>query len=483
MAKRLRQLNQVAGTNITREDYLLVDGDEYLESKKIKLKNIDLNKFNTESFYNKNEANDKFITPDKIDQLFNPQSTQPQSGQAVHNALMNYLSLDTELVLELDGGNAGSKLDIEYTVDKQMSINSPNPVENRVVTQYINEYMNWNDQKVEMLEHETTTLAPIKNHRVFCSSYGSGESTSTIYRYYYVDNINGKDTNAGNSWSQCFKTLKKALDTANADGNHDVRIALAKSDDAYEFPYATMAVNALHMYGYVPKETGSGYEIYDGKCDYENDPPVTVKFTNPDRNMAWYASHINLQGLKIQKSEVTQGEEAKIYSDGGMVLFTKCKLDCWYQQNGGTLWFDGCCIKRLVCEDAIVKFYTNKSTITDDPINASYRLVFKNSQVSVQANGLKFYRSNDVSLMNIRDTVFNYGSTNVALELEGTSDKSDLITNNAIIWISTAYWQDFEILKNSIVDTLVVSGNARIRVGQIGTMDSYGVSSLDPTKE
>ena len=141
MGKRLSQLNQV--DRIEKEDYLLVDGEEYLESKKIALKDIDIDKFNTENFYNKisenfvkieqnkglssndftNEDKDKLDNSQEklisginvktingqsilgqgniviqggggsgiveVDQVYNPTSPNAQSGIAVNQALKN----------------------------------------------------------------------------------------------------------------------------------------------------------------------------------------------------------------------------------------------------------------------------------------------------------------------------------------------------------------------------------------------------------
>ena len=55
MGKRLSQLSQIY--QLAKEDYLLIDGEDYLESKKIQFKDIDIDKFNTENFYNKISEN------------------------------------------------------------------------------------------------------------------------------------------------------------------------------------------------------------------------------------------------------------------------------------------------------------------------------------------------------------------------------------------------------------------------------------------
>ena len=61
MGKRLSQLIQV--DKAEKEDYLLVDGEEYSESKKIKIKDIDINDFNTEKFYTK--INENFVEKER----------------------------------------------------------------------------------------------------------------------------------------------------------------------------------------------------------------------------------------------------------------------------------------------------------------------------------------------------------------------------------------------------------------------------------
>lgn len=131
-----------------------------------------------------NQISDNFVKIDQelfgvlkgkgVDQSYNPQSANPQSGKAVASALVNYLPLNAELQLELDGGDASAELDIEYIVDNAMSDISPNAVENRVVKQYIDSktenindfvveqgvsgiwtYRKWNSGKVEFWGTQT----------------------------------------------------------------------------------------------------------------------------------------------------------------------------------------------------------------------------------------------------------------------------------------------------------------------------------------
>lgn len=60
MGKRLSQLNPV--DRIEKEDYLLVDGEGYLESKKIELQHIDITNFNTGNFHK--EIDENFVKKD-----------------------------------------------------------------------------------------------------------------------------------------------------------------------------------------------------------------------------------------------------------------------------------------------------------------------------------------------------------------------------------------------------------------------------------
>ena len=62
MGKRLSQLNSVNTTN--PEDYLLVDNNNFYESKKIKFKDINLKNFDHSDFYDKETLERDFIHKD-----------------------------------------------------------------------------------------------------------------------------------------------------------------------------------------------------------------------------------------------------------------------------------------------------------------------------------------------------------------------------------------------------------------------------------
>ena len=85
MGKRLSQLNQIE--QATREDYMLLDGENFLESKKVKLKDINIENFNTTNFYNREQADEKFVSKTSVQQTYNAESENPQSGKAVAKAV------------------------------------------------------------------------------------------------------------------------------------------------------------------------------------------------------------------------------------------------------------------------------------------------------------------------------------------------------------------------------------------------------------
>ena len=65
MGKRLSQLNEIENKNLTQDDYLLVDGEGYLESKKVKLKNINISNFDTNDFYTREQSDEVFVGKEK----------------------------------------------------------------------------------------------------------------------------------------------------------------------------------------------------------------------------------------------------------------------------------------------------------------------------------------------------------------------------------------------------------------------------------
>lgn len=124
MGRRLSQLNQIE--QATPENYMLLDGENFLESKKVKLKDIDIENFNTTKFYNKTEVDEKTV----VDQTYDKNSQNAQSGIAVAEALSNI------------GGGGSITIDQTYTPD------SENAQSGKAVAEAINEI---DDKKVNKI--------------------------------------------------------------------------------------------------------------------------------------------------------------------------------------------------------------------------------------------------------------------------------------------------------------------------------------------
>ena len=111
MGKRLSQLNQIERNNINQEDYLLIDGDGYLESKKTKLKDIDIDKFNTEKFYNKQQTDDIFVKKEEGKGLSTNDFTDEYKNK-IENLNGSGSTIDIEIE-KIEGGHKVSIIDDE----------------------------------------------------------------------------------------------------------------------------------------------------------------------------------------------------------------------------------------------------------------------------------------------------------------------------------------------------------------------------------
>lgn len=102
MSKRLSQLNQIE--QATPENYMLLDGENFLESKKVKLKDIDIENFNTTKIYNREQADEEFISKTNVQQIYDPENENPVSGKAVADAIETRIP-------KIPIGNAGAPFD------------------------------------------------------------------------------------------------------------------------------------------------------------------------------------------------------------------------------------------------------------------------------------------------------------------------------------------------------------------------------------
>jgi hypothetical protein len=206
MGKRLSQLNPIDLVN--EEDYLLVDGEQYLESKKIKLKDIKLEDFNDENYYSKTQIDDDFVKKEQnkglstndfsdedkrklsntqeklvsgvnvktinnqsilgsgnitiesseieIDQTYNPESENAQSGEAVAEAIDNALS---------NMGNLFAPV-IKQTVSGDViTVNDVSHIEHNLKV---------NVKSKNLLPYPYTAIFPITNNGITVTDNGDG---------------------------------------------------------------------------------------------------------------------------------------------------------------------------------------------------------------------------------------------------------------------------------------------------------------------
>ncbi len=86
-----------------------------------------------------------------IDQTYDPESENAQSGVAMSGVLKKYLSVDSNAEWVFDGGNAESSMDIELIVDSEISDTSNNAISNRAVKEYI-------DKNIDNVENYVTEV-------------------------------------------------------------------------------------------------------------------------------------------------------------------------------------------------------------------------------------------------------------------------------------------------------------------------------------
>lgn len=128
MGKRLSQLSQIY--QLDKEDYLLIDGEGYLESKKIQFKDIDIDKFNTENFYNK--INENFVKIEKnkglsSNDFTNEDKNKLDNSQETLISGINVKTINGQSILgqgdiEIQGGENSGIVD----VDQVYNPTSPN---------------------------------------------------------------------------------------------------------------------------------------------------------------------------------------------------------------------------------------------------------------------------------------------------------------------------------------------------------------------
>lgn len=138
-----------------------------------------------------------------VDQVYNAESPNPQSGKAVAGALTKYISLDSNTEFIFDGGDASSNIDVDFVIDTEMSSSSENAVSNKVIKLYV-------DTEVEKLEEEINEK--IGNN----VDYVIEQNTSGIWTYrkwksgiaecwcYITKNLSAFNEMGNNHWYKPF---------------------------------------------------------------------------------------------------------------------------------------------------------------------------------------------------------------------------------------------------------------------------------------
>ena len=74
-----------------------------------------------------------------VDQVYNPESKNAQSGIAVAEATSNLISLEDNTEWVFDGGSSSGSVDIDLVIDDEMSGVSNNLVPNKIIKKYVDE--------------------------------------------------------------------------------------------------------------------------------------------------------------------------------------------------------------------------------------------------------------------------------------------------------------------------------------------------------
>lgn len=94
-----------------------------------------------------NQISENFMTIDEelsgvlkgkgVDQVYNPNSANPQSGKAVSGELVKYVKYEENSEWIFDGGDSEGNVDVDLVIDGEMSDASENPVMNKTVKAYV----------------------------------------------------------------------------------------------------------------------------------------------------------------------------------------------------------------------------------------------------------------------------------------------------------------------------------------------------------
>lgn len=174
---------------------------------------------------------------DVPDQVYDPESTKPQSGKAIASALINYVPIRSGATWVFDGGNASTSnsVNIPLVLDNVMSDDSENVVINKVIKAYIDAQHNAQqlaltkhtincNQQIETLElsleqritNIINTLSTIEDYPVEVGTFADSPNVVWTYRKWnsgiaecwcstsFYGNISNLDNDTGTYLSDSF---------------------------------------------------------------------------------------------------------------------------------------------------------------------------------------------------------------------------------------------------------------------------------------
>ena len=296
MGKRLSQLNQVE--QISPEDYLLIDGEEYLESKKIKFKDIDINKFNTDKFYNKEQINDQFIKKEQDKDLSSNDFTDEYKAKVDNSQEKlvngeNIKSINGESILGSGNiiikGGAGE-------AEEKFDPNSKNAQSGIAVKQATLSNVNYNNKKV----NDVNNIVGYKGYHMISSTLSDDQKSITIelrdanLDEKAVDNYKVNDLVCVEANTHLYQQQKITAITSNDDGNTLVTLT---------------EVSGKNIQFYLEPENEKTNWIYvAGKCVGEEIPQFA------------YATASGIDTIAAGYAAFTTGRGSRVYGNYGTAI-------------------------------------------------------------------------------------------------------------------------------------------------------------------
>lgn len=154
--------------------------------------------------------------------------------------------------------------------------------------------------------------------------YGASSNNNLVWRQYFIDNVDGIDTNDGTELNP-FKTLQPIINLINK-GKLKIDIALKRGQ--------------THL---LPSTTFNGCVIHINVYGDGNDRAIITTNQSPNINssVVFYNCHANFNDV------VFQNIGYDMYFDGGSFVAQNCIFDCKFTSWGCGCRFNNCTIKTL----------------------------------------------------------------------------------------------------------------------------------------